>query len=111
MLWHLTKPKIHDRAHCKALEFPRKESEGSRLNLTEWLERYLYTYIHDNLFCVFLVLLHEWILRIATQQRKFQEEELIKWIPRLIQRLKIVKKTISRDVNLWVNSILEGCII
>ena len=66
MLWHPTKPKIQDWVDSKVIEFVQKESEGYWLNLNEWLERYLYTYIHDIAFCEFLILLHNWSLRLAT---------------------------------------------
>ena len=38
MLWKSTKPKIQDWVKFKALELAWKESEGSRLSQTEWLE-------------------------------------------------------------------------
>ena len=74
MLWHPMKPEIQDWVDFKALEFAREESEGSQLIPVEWLDRYLYTDIHDILFCEFPIFLHEWLLMLATQQRNFQEE-------------------------------------
>ena len=47
---------------------------------------------------------------MATQQINFQGGELTKWNPQLIQWLKNVRNPISRAVNFWVDSILEGCI-
>ena len=53
MFWHRTKLEIQE-VDFKALEFAREESEGSQLNLTKWLERYLYTDIHETVFMIFL---------------------------------------------------------
>ena len=72
MLWHSTNPKIQDWVDFKALEFAQEESKGSRLNPIEWLGRYLYTNIHDVFFSEFLIVLHEWLSRLETQQRNFQ---------------------------------------
>ena len=66
MLWHPMKLEIQDWVDFKELDFAQEESEGSRLNPKEWLERYPYTDIHD-IFCEFTSLLHEWFLRLETQ--------------------------------------------
>ena len=108
MLWHPTKPEIQDWVDFKALEFARGESEGSRLIPTQWLNRYLYIYIHEILFCEFPVYLYEWLLRLATQRRNFQGGEPIDWSPQLIERMKSVNNSICRAVDLWVNNILGG---
>ena len=73
MFWHPMKPKIQEWVEVKALEFAREESEGSCLNPTKWLERYIYTDIHEIFFCEFHVLLYGWWLKLATQQFFFQE--------------------------------------
>ena len=57
MFYHPTKPEIQDWVDSKALEFAREESDRSRLNPTKWWERYIYTDIHEILFCEFHVLL------------------------------------------------------
>ena len=97
MLCHSTKPKIQDWVDSKEIEFARKESEGSWLNSTEWLERYLYTDIHEIFFCEFPVSLYEWLLRLATQRRNFQGGEPIDWSPQLIP-----KSQDSANLNLQV---------
>ena len=37
---------------------------------TEWLERYLYTDIHEIFFSEFPIVLHEWLSKLATQKKK-----------------------------------------
>ena len=76
MFWHTMKPEIQGWVDSKAFEFAREESEGSWLNPTKWLERYIYADIHEIFFCEFPVLLYEWLLNLATQRKKFQRGEL-----------------------------------
>ena len=76
MFWHPTKPKIQDWVDYKALEFAQEESEGSQLSPMEWLERYLYTDIHEIFFSKFPIVLHEWFSKLATLKKKFQGGEL-----------------------------------
>ena len=85
MLWHPKKYEIQHSVHFKALEFAREESKGYRWNQTDWLGRYLYMYIHDIFFSKFPILLHEWLLKLETQQRKFEVAEPTDWTPQLIQ--------------------------
>ena len=76
------------------------------MNPTKWLERYIYTDIHEIFFCEFLVLLYEWLLKLASQRKKIQEREPTEWNP----QLKIISNPISRAVDFWVDSIFEGYI-
>ena len=55
-------------------------------------------------------MLHEWLSKLATQQKNFQGGELTKWSLFLIGWLKRINNPISRDVDFWVNNILEGYI-
>ena len=73
-LWHPTNPKIQDWVDFKALEFVQEESKGYQLNPIDWLGRYLYTYIHVILFFEFPILLHDWLSKLATQQRNLGGE-------------------------------------
>ena len=56
-------------------------------------------------------MLHEWLCKLATQQRNFQGGEPKEWSPFLIERLKRMNNPISRVVDFWVDSILEGYIV
>ena len=77
---------------------------------TKELERHIYLAIHKIFFAKFPIVLHEWLCKLAIQQRNFQGGEPKEWSPFLIKRLKIVNNHISRVVYFWVDSILEGYI-
>ena len=55
-------------------------------------------------------MLHEWLCKIETQQRNFQGGEPKEWSLFLIERLKRISNIISRAMEFWVDSILEGYI-
>ena len=48
---------------------------------------------------------------METQQKNFQRREAIKWSDQLVHEITSVSNTISRDVDFWVNNILQGYII
>ena len=55
-------------------------------------------------------MLHEWLSKLATKQTNFQGGEPREWNPRLIEQLEEVSNPVSRDVDFWVDIILEGYI-
>ena len=66
MLWHPTKKEIEDWMECKMLAFAQEESARSRLSAENWLDRYIYSDIHEILFAEFPIVLHEWLLILPT---------------------------------------------
>ena len=56
-------------------------------------------------------MLHEWLSKLATQKRNFERGEPKEWNPQLIERLKRVRNPMSRALDFWIDSILEGYII
>ena len=110
MLWQPMILEIQNWVEAKELEFVRKECEGSRWTPTKWLGWYIYSYIYEILFSKFSIVLHEWLSKLATQQRNFQGGEPREWSPFLIELLIRVNNPISRDMDFWVDSILEGYI-
>ena len=110
MFWRPIKLEIQQWVDFKALEFAREENEGSWLNPAKWLERYLYTDIHEIFFFEFHILLYEWFFKWPTQWKKFQERESREWSPQLIQQLKRTSNPISKSIDFLVDSILGGYI-
>ena len=84
--------------------------EGSRWMLVKWLERYIYADIHEIFFAEFPIMLYEWLSKLTTQKNNFQGGEPTEWNLFLIERLKRINNPISRVVDFWVDSIIEGYI-
>ena len=72
------------------------------------MDRCLYIDIHEIFFAEFHIVLHEWLSRLATRDEKFQRREAIEWNAQLIHELTSVSNTISRAIDFWVESILQG---
>ena len=66
MLWHLSNKEIEDWLESNRLAFVEEESARSWLSTKIWLERYLYTDIHEIFFAEFPIVLHEWFPRLET---------------------------------------------
>ena len=110
MLWHPTKKEIEDWLESKMLVFTQEESAGSRLNAEKWVDEYIYSYIHEVFFAEFPIILHEWFSKLVTRQTNFQRREAVEWNNQLVYEVTSVSNTISRVVDFWVDSILQGYI-
>ena len=52
-------------------------------------------------------MLHEWFSRLETRQTNFQRREVVEWSAQLICKITSVSNPISRDVDFWVDNILQ----
>ena len=75
-----------------------------------WLDDYIYSDIHEIFFAKFPILLLEWLSRLVTKQTNFQRREAIEWSDLLVHEVTSVSNPISRAVDFWVDSILQGYI-
>ena len=80
------------------------------MSTKNWLDRYLYIDIHEIFFAEFPIVLHEWLSRLVTRRTNFQRREVVEWSAQLIRELTSVSNPISRAIDFWVNSILQGYI-
>ena len=80
------------------------------MSTEKWIDEYIYFDIHDIFFAEFPILLHEWLRRLATKQTKFQRREIVEWSDQLVHEVTSVSNFVSRAVDFWVDSILQGYI-
>ena len=76
----------------------------------KWLERYIYLDIHKILFTEFPIVLYEWLFKLKTQKNNSQGGEPTESTSFWIEQIKRINNLISRDVDFWVDSIIEGYI-
>ena len=55
-------------------------------------------------------MLHEWLSILVTRKTNFQRREAVEWSDQLMYTLISVSIPISRAINFWVDSILQGYI-
>ena len=58
--WHSSKEEIENWIEVKEEEFAEKENKNPILFAEEWLQRYILTNLHENLFSTFPSELHAW---------------------------------------------------
>ena len=93
------------------LAFAQEESVGTRLSAEIWVDMYIYYDIHEVFFAEFPTILHEWLSILVTKQTNFQRRETVEWSEQLVHEVTNVSNPISRAVDFWVDSILQGYII
>ena len=77
----------------------------------QWLQRYVFTDLHEIFFGEFFIILTKWLRRLVENVRRYRDEALRSWTHELIRQLNIVSSKVSRAVDFWLNSILGGYII
>ena len=80
------------------------------MSIEKWIDKYIYSDIHEIFFVEFPILLHEWLSRLETKQTNFQRRETVEWSDQLVCEVTSVSNTIFRAVDFWVDSILQGYI-
>ena len=78
--------------------------------MQKWLERHLYSDLHEYFFSEFSIILYEWLAILTYRKTNFQGGEPTGWTPELIQQLQEVDNKASRVVEFWLDTILEGYI-
>ena len=69
---------------AKTLAFTKEESAGTQFSTEIWLDDYIYYDIHEIFFVEFPVLLHEWLVGLASRQTNFQTREISEWSDQLV---------------------------
>ena len=108
--WHPLKEQIENWVEAKEKEFAEQENRNPRISTENWLQRYVFSDIHEIFFTTFPIELHAWLSRLVENETFSHGDRPTKWTPELIQRLKKTNNPISRAVDFWLNSLLEGFI-
>jgi len=109
-MWHPSKEEITTWVEQKERTFAEEQNQNSRISTDEWLQRYLFTDMHEIFFVEFPIIFHEWLSRITDRKNCFKGDQSTRWNPVLINRLKIISNSIYRAVDYWFDSILGGYI-
>jgi hypothetical protein len=107
--WHPTKEEINQWVESKEREFAVKENKSPRLNTEDWLQKHIFTDLHEIFFVTYAIELYDWLSKLA-DKNVFKKKREVVWTPELIQTLKGVDNPISRAVDFWLASLLEGFI-
>ena len=79
----------------KKRDFLQEENRVLRLNLLEWLGKYVYSYIHEIFFVDFPTILNEWLVRLTFKKRCFQGGDPRFWTLEVLSILLLFSRLIK----------------
>ena len=110
-LWHPELSEIDTWFEAKTKEFAEKENRNPNCNTEAWLQKYIYTDVHEVFFATFPSKLHSWVSRLAACSAHIQSDKPTEWNHEAVHRLKNIDNAISRAVDIWLTNLLSGFII
>jgi hypothetical protein len=107
--WNPTKAEIEGWLRTKELEFAQKDNRNPSITPRKYLDKYMFTDLHEVFFCDFPHLLQEWILRLKDNHATNRIRQL-DWTPVQVEQLQQVNNKFTRAVDFWLDSIVAGFI-
>lgn len=108
-LWNPTKAEIESWLKTKELEFAQKDNRNPKLTPCKYLDKYVFTNLHEVFFCDFPHILQEWIKRLKDNHLTNRIRQL-EWNPEEIAQLQCVDNKFTRAIDFWLDSIVAGII-
>ena len=78
-LWHPELSEIDAWFEARTKEFAKKENRNPNHNIEAWLQKYIYTDVHEIFFATFLSELHLWLARLAACSAHVQSDKPAEW--------------------------------
>jgi hypothetical protein len=107
--WNYTKEDIETWIRTKEMEFAQKDNRNTRVTPCKYLDKYVFTDLHEVFFCDFPHLLQDSILRLKDNNAMNQFQQL-EWTPVPIEQLLQVNNKFTHIVDFWLDSIVVGFI-
>jgi len=87
------------------------ETQGLKVYIMRWKDRYIYTNMHGIFFFEFPYLLYEWLKRKIDTNTALRPLELVVSDQAIVYRLKSLDKKWNQSIELWFSWLKEGYII
>ena len=110
-LWHPKLSEIEAWFETKAKEFVEVENRNPNCDSEAWLQKYIYTNLHEVFFATFPSKLHFWLMRLVDSSGYVRSDRPVQWNQAVVQRLKNTNNVVSRAVDFWLASLLSRFII
>ena len=78
-LWHLELSEIEAWFETKVKEFAETKNKNPNRDGEAWLQKYIYTDIHEVFFATFPSKLHSWLARLAYSTRYIRSDRPTQW--------------------------------
>ena len=90
MFWRPSVKEIGDWIEETYLKFVEQENKDPRRSSDDFLQRYVFTDIHEIFFGSIHIELHQWLSRLRERKTNFKEDQFPDWTPARINILKRV---------------------
>lgn len=87
-LWHPELSEIEAWFETKAKKFAERENKNPSHDSEVWLQKYIYTDIHEVFFTTFPSKFHSWLVRLADCSGHIESDRPAQWNQEVVQRLK-----------------------
>jgi hypothetical protein len=91
------------------MKFAQKENRNPKIASCQYLDRYMFSDLHEVFFYDFLHVLQEWILRLKDNHTTNRIRQ-VEWNLVDIMQLQQVDNTFMCIVDFWLDSIVAGFI-
>ena len=105
--WQPTRDEINKWVWSKEKGFAERENRSPKLSTEAWLQKHIVTNLHAIFFVTFGNELYDWLSKL-TDTSIFKKKRYIVWTLELIHTVKNLDNTITRVVDFWLASVLEG---
>ena len=93
----------------KELDFSQKDNINPELTPRKYLDKHVFSDLHEVFLCVFLHFLQEWLLRLKDNHPTNQIRQL-EWNPMEIVELQQVNNKFKRTIDFQLDNIVVGFI-
>jgi hypothetical protein len=107
--WNPTKAEIERWLKTKELEFVQKDNKNPKLTPIKYLDKCVFSNLHEVFFCDFPHLLHEWLLRLKDNHPTIRIRQR-EWNHVEITQLQQINNKFTHKVDFWFDSIVAGFI-
>ena len=81
--WNPTKEELKQWVGPKKKEFAATENKSPRLNTEDWLQKHIFTDLHEIFFATYANELYDWLSKF-NDKHVFKKKKNIVWTPKLI---------------------------
>jgi hypothetical protein len=108
MFWRMKKKEISKWLEIKEWDFSQQENMNPWMSDKQWMQRYVFTYLHEIFFGEFLNILTEWLERLVEKTVRCIITTPMNWTPELVKQLNYLSNPTSQAVDFWLDNILGG---
>jgi hypothetical protein len=83
-----------------------KENKNPQMSDKQWMQRYVFTDLHEIFFDEFPKILTKWLERLVEKTRRFGATTPKNWTTELVRQLNSVSNPTTQAIDFWLDSVL-----